>query len=236
LVLESIVLSGATAVAVAMKQGGGGEAQASSPFHVSGELALVSDYRRNGVTQSNGDPAIQGRFDIGHESGWSIGAFATSMQGRKGSNAQLVLFGVQRFEFGETDVSLGASAVFFFGGDADPFAVAQANISHPVGPIDATLSVSYAPPQQALNDEYGLNINLRARTPLGSINDAPLTAAASIGWSENEFAMGSGEKLDWSVGLTTEIAGTEFGLAYVDNDLDDDRGDAGLVFSIAYRF
>ncbi len=234
--LESIVLGGATAVAVAMKQDGDVEPSPSSPFHVSGELALVSDYRRNGVTQSHGDPAIQGRFDIRHESGWSIGAFATSMQGRKGSNAQLVLFSAQRFEFGETDVSLGASTVFFFGGDADPFAVAQASISHPVGPIDATLSVSYAPPQDALNDEYGLNINLRARTPLGRISDAPLTAVASIGWSENEFAMGAGEKLDWSVALTTEIAGTEFGLAYVDNDLDDDRGDAGLVFSIAHRF
>lgn len=234
--LESIVLGGATAVAVAMKQGGDVEPSPSSPFHVSGELALVSDYRRNGVTQSHGDPAVQGRFDIRHESGWSIGAFATSMQGRKGSNAQLVLFGAQRFEFGETDLSLGASTVFFFGGDADPFAVAQASVSHPVGPIDATLSVSYAPPQEALNDEYGLNINLRARTPLGRISDAPLTAVAGIGRSEHEFAMGAGEKLDWSVALTMEIAGTEFGLAYVDNDLDDDRGDAGFVFSIAHRF
>ena len=234
MVLESIVLSGAAAVVAGMKQDGD-DPHSSSPFHVSGELALVSDYRRNGVTQSDGDPAIQGRFDVRHESGWNAGAFATSMHGRKGSNAQLVLFGAQRFEFGEIDVSFGASAVFFFGGDADPFAVAQASVSHPVGPVDATLSVSYAPPQEALNDEYGLTINLRARTPLGRINDAPLTAAASIGWSENEFAMGAGEKLDWSVGLTTEIAGTEFGLAYVDNDLDDGRGGAGLVFSIAYR-
>jgi len=176
-VLESIVLSGAAAVVAGMKQDGDAEPH-PSPFHVSGELALVSDYRRNGVTQSDGDPAIQGRFDIRHESGWSAGAFATSMQGRKGSNAQLVLFGARRFEFGETDVSLGASAVFFFGGDADPFAVAQASVSHPVGPVDATLSVSYAPPQEALNDEYGLTVNLRARTPLGSIDDGFMTSAS----------------------------------------------------------
>ena len=234
--LESIVLSGATAVAAGLKQDDDAAARQPSPFHVSAELTLVSDYRRNGVTQSHGDPALQGRFEVRHDSGWSVGAFATSMHGRRGSNAQLVLFGSRRFEFGETDVNLGVSTVSFFGGDADPFAIAQASISHPFGPVDATFSVSYAPPQEALNDEHGLGVNLRARSPLGRVNGAPLTAAASIGWSEAEFAMGAGTKLDWSAGLSTEIAGTEFGLTYVDNDLDDDRGDAGLVFSIAHRF
>lgn len=234
--LESIVLSSAAAVAAGLKQDSDAEPRQSSPFHVSAELALVSDHRRGGVTQSNGDPAVQGRFEVRHDSGWSAGAFATSMQGRRGSNAQLVLFGARRFEFGETDVSIGASFVSFYGGDADPFAIAQASVSHPLGPVDVTLSVNYAPPQEALNDEYGLGVGLRARSPLGRINGAPLTAAASVGWSESEFAMGAGTKLDWSVSVSTEIAGTEFGLAYVDNDLDDDRGDAGLVFSIAYRF
>lgn len=229
------MLSGATAVAAGLNQDGAARRQ-SSPFHVSGELALVSDYRRNGVTQSDGAPALQGRIDIHHDSGWSAGAFATSMHARRGSNAQLVLFGSRRFEFGETDLNLGVSTIFFFGGDADPFALGQASVSHPIGPVDATLSVNYAPPQQALNDKHGLSVNLRARTPLGRVNGAPLTAAVSIGWSEAEFAMGADTKLDWSLGLTTEIADAEFGLAYVDNDLDDNRGDAGLVFSVAYRF
>ena len=76
---------------------------------------------------------------------------------------------------------------------------------------------------------------IRTSRPRRSAISERMTAAARIGWSENEFAMGAGEKVDWSIGLTTEIAGAEFGLAYIDNDLDDDRGDAGLVFSIAYR-
>lgn len=233
--LESIVLSGAAAAAAALKQDG--DAEPSPPaFRVTAELALVSDYRRSGVTQSRGNPAIQGRLEVRHESGWSFGAFATSMQARRGSNAQLSLYGSRRFEFGETDINLGASAVFFFGGDADPFVIAQASIAHPIGPVDVTFAVNYAPPQEALNDQYGLGLNLRARTPLGRLNGAPVTMGASIGWSESEFAMGAGTKLDWSVSVSTEIAGAELGLAYVDNDLDDDRGDAGLVFSIAYRF
>jgi uncharacterized protein (TIGR02001 family) len=237
LALETIVLSGAAGLAAGLKQDGDPPAPApQSHVHVSGELALVSDYRRNGVTQSDGDPAIQGRFDIRHDSGWSAGAFATSMHGRKGSNAQLALFGAKRFDLGEAQLSLGASAIFFFGGDADPFAVVNASVSRPIGPVDATLAVNYAPPQEAINDQHGLNVNLRARSPLGRVNGAALTAAASVGWSEGEFAMGAETKLDWSLGVSTEIDGLNLGLAYVDNDLDDDRGEAGLVFSIAHEF
>jgi uncharacterized protein (TIGR02001 family) len=230
-VLESIVLSSTAACAAGLKQAGD-EKPPRPQFHVSAELTIVSDYRRNGVTQSDNAPALQGRFDIRHTNGWSMGAFATSMHARRGSNAQVALFGARRFDFGETELSLGTSAVIFIGGDADPFGVAQASISNPIGPVDATFSVNYAPPQESINDQHGLNVNLRARSPLGRLNGAPLTAAASVGWSEGEFAMGAETKLDWSAGVTTEINGVEIGLAYVDNDLDDHRGEAGLVLSL----
>jgi uncharacterized protein (TIGR02001 family) len=237
LAFETIVLSGMTACAAALKQAADDKpARPQSQVHVSGELSVVSDYRRNGVTQSDGDPALQGRIDVRHDSGWSAGAFATSMHGRRGSNAQVSLFGSRRFEFGETDLNLGAAAIIFIGGDADPFGVIQTSVVHPVGPVDVTLAVNYAPPQEAIDNQDGLNINLRARTPLGRINGVPLTGAASAGYSEGEFAMGAETKLDWSVGVTAEIEGTDFGLAYVDNDLDDHRGEAGLVFSITRRF
>lgn len=232
--LEPLVLSGAAACAVGLKQAG--EARPRAATHISAELSVVSDHRRGGVTQSDNAPALQGRIDIRHESGWSAGAFATSMHARRGSNAQVSLFGSRRFEFGEIHLTLGATAVIFVGGDADPFAIAQASVSHPIGPIDATFAVNYAPPQESLDGDDGLNIGLRARTPLGRINGAPLTAAASVGWSEGEFAMGAETKLDWSAGITTQIDDVEFGLAYVDNDLSDDRGEAGLVFSITRRF
>ncbi len=233
--LASVVLSSAAAYAAGLKQAGEIKPQPQSHILASYELSIVSDYRRGGVSQSDNAPAVQGRVEL-RQDGWSIGAFATSMHARRGSNAQISLFGSRRFEFGETDVSLGATAVLFFGGDADPFAIAQASIAHPIGPVDATLSVNYAPPQDSLDGEDGLGVNLRARTPLGRLNGAPLTASVSVGRSEGEFAMGAESKLDWSVGVTAEIDNTEFGLAYIDNDLDDHRGEAGLVFSITRRF
>jgi uncharacterized protein (TIGR02001 family) len=237
LALESIVLSGMTACAAALKQSGDSKpAQPPPHVRITAELTIVSDYRRNGVTQSDNNPALQGRIEVRHDSGFSAGAFATSMHGRRGSNAQVSLFGSRRFEFGETDVNLGGAAIIFIGGEADPFGVAQASVVHPIGPVDATLSVGYAPPQDAIDNEDGLNINLRVRTPLGRLNGVALTGGASVGHSEGEFAMGAETKLDWSAGVTAEIEGTEFGLAYVDNDLDNHRGEAGIVFSITRRF
>jgi uncharacterized protein (TIGR02001 family) len=237
LALETIVLSGMTACAAALKQAGESKpAQPPAHVRVTSELTIVSDYRRNGVTQSDNNPALQGRIDVRHASGWSAGAFATSMHGRRGSNVQVSLFGSRRFEFGETHLNLGAAAIIFIGGDADPFGVIQTSVAHPLGPVDVTLAVNYAPPQDAIDNEDGLNLNLRARTPLGRLNGVALTGAGSIGHSEGEFAMGAETKLDWSAGVTAEIEGTEFGLAYVDNDLDDHRGEAGVVFSITRRF
>lgn len=234
---EPLVLGAAAAACAAgQKQAGEAKPGQAAHFQVAAELTLVSDYRRGGATRSDGDPALQGRIDVRHDSGWSAGAFASSIHGRQGSNAEVALFGARKLEFGETDLSLGASAVIFLGGDADPFGVAQASVSHPVGPVDATLAVNYAWPQQALDDEYGLAINLRVRSPIGRVFGAPLTVAVSFGRAEGEFAMGADVKLDWSAGVTTEISGTEFGLSYVDNDLDDERGEGGWVFSITHEF
>lgn len=231
------MLSGATAACAGdLKQAGEPKPRPLAHVETSFELALVSDYRRGGVTRSNGAPALQGRLDIRSDSGWSAGVFASSIDSRRGSNLEVALFGARRFEFGRTELSLGASAAFYFGGDAEPVGLVQASVSHPLGPIDATLAVNYAPPQESLDGEHGLAVNLRTRTPLGRVFGAPLTAAVNVGRSEGEFAMGADVKLDWSLGVSTEVAGVEFGLAYVDNDLDDERGEGGLVFSIAHRF
>lgn len=232
---EHVALASA-ACAAALKQADGARPPEPAQFHVSGEIVVVSDYRRGGATQSEGDPALQGRIDFRHESGWSVGAFASSIHARRGSNAQISLFGAQRFDLGETDLNLGASAVIFIGGDADPILIAQASVVRPVGPVEATFAVNYAPPQASLHGEDGLGLNLRVRSPLGRLNGAPITGAASVGWSQGEFAMGAGTKLDWSLGVSARVDRVEFGLAYVDNDLADDRGDAALVFSIAHRF
>ena len=48
-------------------------------FTISGNVALVSDYRFRGVTQTFGKPAIQGGFDFTHQSGAYLGTWASNV-------------------------------------------------------------------------------------------------------------------------------------------------------------
>ena len=42
---------------------------------VTGNVALVSDYRFRGISLSGGDPALQGSINLNHESGLYAGIF-----------------------------------------------------------------------------------------------------------------------------------------------------------------
>jgi uncharacterized protein (TIGR02001 family) len=48
-------------------------------FDVSGNVALVSDYRFRGISQTGEDAAIQGGFDVSFEPGFYVGTWASSV-------------------------------------------------------------------------------------------------------------------------------------------------------------
>ena len=47
----------------------------TSDFTVSGNVAVVSDYRFRGVSLSGGDPAVQGGVTLSHSSGFYVGTW-----------------------------------------------------------------------------------------------------------------------------------------------------------------
>jgi len=48
-------------------------------FEISGNFALVSDYRFRGISQTDRDPALQGGFDLAHKSGIYAGTWASNV-------------------------------------------------------------------------------------------------------------------------------------------------------------
>ena len=66
----------------------------TSDFTVSGNVAVVSDYRFRGVSLSGGDPAVQGGVTLSHSSGFYVGTWSSSIDGGPlyGEN-ELDLFG-----------------------------------------------------------------------------------------------------------------------------------------------
>jgi len=56
------------------------QAAPEGPFAFSANVALTSDYLFRGITQTDGGFAIQGGFDINHESGFYIGTWGSNLK------------------------------------------------------------------------------------------------------------------------------------------------------------
>lgn len=70
-----------------------------APF--SANLALVSDYRFRGISQSYRQPALQGGFDYAHPSGFYVGNWNSSVSGNQynnGAGLEMDFYGGYKFE------------------------------------------------------------------------------------------------------------------------------------------
>ena len=66
------------------------------PITVTGSVALVSDYRFRGVSQTDKEMAVQGGLTVTHESGVYAGTWASNLAGWGtfgGANMELDLYG-----------------------------------------------------------------------------------------------------------------------------------------------
>jgi uncharacterized protein (TIGR02001 family) len=54
-------------------------AAATPDWTLTGNVGLYSQYVFRGLTQTNGDPAVQGGFDLGHKSGFYLGTWGSNV-------------------------------------------------------------------------------------------------------------------------------------------------------------
>ena len=84
--------------------------EAEGPVTVSGSVALVSDYRFRGVSQSDKGMAIQGGITATHESGAYVGTWASNLAGWGqfgGANMELDLFAGYAIPLGGATLDVG---------------------------------------------------------------------------------------------------------------------------------
>ena len=144
---------------------------------------VTTDYRFRGVSLSGGDPAIQGGFDVAHDSGFYIGTWASSIKGGPSygdveldlyagwsgslSDAVGIDVGVLYYMYPTEDLGLDTDYI-------EPYASISANL----GPAEATLGVAYAPEQ----DSLGGDDNLYIYTDVGfGIADSPFSVTGHLG-------------------------------------------------------
>jgi len=99
-------------------------AEEESPHSISANVTLASDYIFRGISQTGGDPAIQGGLDYTHSSGFYLGTWASNVgwiedfQGYDRGNMEIDLYGGFRGNIGATDFTFDVGAIqYWYPGD-----------------------------------------------------------------------------------------------------------------------
>ncbi|MFT8737330.1 MAG: TorF family putative porin [Zymomonas mobilis] len=218
----------------------------SSPFTVSGNLSLFSDYRFRGLSRSNNHPAVQGSVTIAHRSGFYVGAWSSNLAGwgKMGdSKMELDVFGGYRHTVGAFTVDGGAIGYIYpagGGGTKNNYFEIYGSASALVGPFTGKLGFNVAPPQHALGrydpdslSKHGDHSNVYA---YGETDFAiPRTAAAlhgHVGHTSGEAGFGpnfvslspTGGYWDWKIGADyTFVKHVKVGVWWSDTNIDNKK-------------
>lgn len=223
----------------AVAQDTGGETAPPPPFKVSGSVALVSDYRFRGVSQSDKQFALQGGITVTHESGLYASTWASNLAGWGtfgGANLELDLVGGYKRPLAGGTIDVGLTWYMYPGGaDLTDFAEPYVKVSGTLGPATLLAGVAYAPKQKALGNFSNTpqsrgqsedNLYLWGDGSVG-IPSTPITAKAHIGYSHGNPGLGpngtsvapTGSYWDWLLGVDYVVGPVTLGVAYVDTDI-----------------
>lgn len=217
-----------------------------SGITISGNAAIVSDYRFRGVSLSAGDPAIQGGIDIAHDSGFYVGTWGSSIEDSPVyGEMELDVYGGWS---GEVSPGLGLDVgVLYYAypsndvGPADYWEV-YGSLSPSLGPVSATAGFAYAFDQDSLGDADNLYLYLDLES---GIPNTPVTLSAHVGYTDGVLAPdllagGTDDSgLDWSLGASVTVLGTlDLGVAYIGTEGTeiDDLTDDAIVATIGVSF
>lgn len=207
-------------------------------FKVSGGATVISDYRFRGLTQTNGDPAIQGTINVNHKSGFYVGTWASSIDGGNDGSTPLLtgyggaevdLYGGFTKTFSGVGVDVGFLYYYYPGGRKGlntDFAEPYASLSYTIGPVAAKAGVAYAyGGQKGLDFTRGNDDNLYTYVE-GSVGipTTPITLKAHGGRTKGALGLANFNANDdtyYDYSVTAEAVGgpIKVGVSYVDTDI-----------------
>lgn len=216
------------------------------PFDFSANVALTSDYVWRGFTQTDEEMAIQGGFDIEHESGLYLGTW--------GSNVKFLedeTVAPEDRASMEWDLYLGFSnelpsgATYDIGyvyyaypdaGEALNYDFDEFSFSLGYGIDNSEVAFSYAYAREFFGDvgkahHYELSVNHALGSGFG--------LGGHVGWQEFSDEEIAGESYThYGVSLSYSISGIDLSLAYSNTDLDDvdDVADDRIFVTISKQF
>lgn len=236
--LLSLALLSAFASSNALAQAA---AAPASPHTFTGNIALVSDYRFRGISQTFEGPALQGGFDYSHSSGIYLGNWNSSINEGAGfpeASLEMDFYGGFKKSWGDWGIDVGAIYYYYPSSDAnlgrgtafvnprDATKIHTGDVSNfelYIGGSWKTVSLKY---YYAMDDYFSLPetqgsdyFDLSGSYDLGNgwgIN-------GHVGWLSvkdwhNGTEVTDADYTDWKIGVTKDIGGWVIGASYVESD------------------
>ena len=210
------------------------------PFTITGRVGATTDYRFRGISQTNGDPALQASATIDHSSGIYVGGFVSTLSDdmRPGEIELSGYVGYTREILPATDIDVGVQLYGYPNNGSltnasylEPYAA----LRHTLGPVTAEVGAAYTPEQEALADNDSLYV-------YGDISSGlvvlPITVTARVGYTSGPARFtGINDYFDWRIGAEYKRGPATFALEYVDTDVPSaPNTDAALVASLRFGF
>lgn len=211
-------------------------AQDEADFSLSANAALVSDYRFRGVSLSDKDPAIQGGFDVAHDSGFYIGTWGSSIESYGDpvtgmSEFELDIYAGYGGEIGGLSTDIGILAYTYPGSENTHYIELYGSVGGAVGIAEWTLGAAYVWDQDNVGGTDNIYVYLDGGMPLG---DTPLSLATHLAYEDGAFGDG---KWDWSAGLSYDFEQFSVSVSYVDTNIKGSRtAKAGVVAMLSASF
>lgn len=207
-----------------------------SPHTFTGNVSLTSNYVFRGISQTGGDPAIQGGLDYTHSSGFYAGTWASNVgwledfQGYDSGNVEIDLYGGYRGSIGDTGLTFDVGVIgYFYPGDNNPgLGFPDGDTSEIYGALGwKWFTVKYS--HYLSDDVFGVPANGSDYWDVGAsypIGETGLTLGAH--WGSFSFDdTPAADYEDWKVSLTydmgklgSKMSGVTVGLMYTDTDAD----------------
>jgi uncharacterized protein (TIGR02001 family) len=209
---------------------------------ISANVGFVTEYSFRGITQSDENPAIQGGFDVAHESGIYAGIWGSNVDFNDNSEASSEMDLYAGFASSINQFSYDLGLIYYaYPGAADSlnydFWEIALSMGYDFESFSASASVNYSPEYfgdsgDAVYYAAGVDVPLPAQFSLsGHVGHQTIDDNNSFG----------PDYTDWSLGLGYSFVDFDFSLQYVDTDLKEGVEcaggcDARAIFGISRTF
>ncbi|WP_029937124.1 TorF family putative porin [Sphingomonas sp. UNC305MFCol5.2] len=235
----SMISLGALALVTAAPAMAQDETEPAPAVTVNGSATVVSDYKFRGISQTDGNFAVQGGITVSHESGFYVSVWGSSVDDyvtvHGTAHQEIDLIAGFKKSFDGVTFDIGALYYVYpgtrpgFAGDnsASDFIEPYVSLSYAIGPVTAKATANYAPKQKALALDQGATGLLDKQDNLylagdlsTSIPNTPLALTAHLGhtFGPSWLSGPTDEYTDWALGATATWKSLTFGVQYVDTD------------------